>query len=1004
MPKRIMVDLHSHDCGSIRDSIATPEQNASRAKEMGSDAVAVTNHGTMLTVPKHIDACCKHGIKPIIGVEMYETDNRMETDHHYHFLLIALNKGGYRNLMEIVSDANLKGFKRKPRTDETVYTRLGKGILASSGCLASRIPRYIQKGELDKARQWALKMRDTFEMFVMEIQINDVPLQRSVNKEVIKIAQELGIDLIVTGDTHYARKEDKKAHDILEENYGIPYQGNTYYPRTDEEIIEKAVSQGIERDVISGAITNTNLIAQRVEQFEIYKGKDDPYILPDVSNDAQAELKALVQEGFERKMVGKPVRLLPVYADRLKRELEVIYKLGFEDYFLIVADYLKYAKSQGIPVAPARGSSAGSLVCYMVDITEVDSIEHGLLFERFLDETRPDMPDIDSDVADARRYEVIDYLIEKYGKDKVAQVANHIFMKGRSAIKPVLKTFGVPFKESQAIADIIPDKTSLQDFKDDPIWNRYVPTIKDGVEGQVQLKEILEIALKFEGVISSVGKHAGGVIITPDEIWNHFPLRTSDGYPLVEYNKKEIARIGGVKFDLLGLSTLSIIESAVDIIKEQHGIEIDIYSITKDMTDEKVFQLFRAGDTSTIFQFGADGLGNYTKSVQPETFEHLVACTSMYRPAVLANGDAFEFVKRMRGEAWEGENDVLAETYGILAYQEQTMQLVHKYAGWTLGFGDSLRKKSAEELEELRDKFVFDCNTDEAFAEMLWDKIVEGAGYGFNKSHAVSYTMISYITAWLKVHYPLEWYCANLTAEIGNDDEMSRLVTELKRREIEFILPRYNVSVDRFTPVDGKIAFPAYMIKGMGAKAVEALEELKDVPLEQYFQTLAESKHLKLNIGHVFTLIQLGVFGENREEVLEHYLSTRKGSAKVKEAERERYQKMSKPIAELEKEHFGMYISEHPLDKFFFRPLTHFENGQLGLLGGTLIKVKHHTDKTGGQMAFLSLETQYGIYEGVCFRNDWKKLSDILVKGSLVKIYCKRDGDKFIANGAEKIE
>lgn len=1004
MPKRIMVDLHSHDCGSIRDSIATPEQNASRAKEMGSEAVAVTNHGTMLTVPKHIDACCKHGIKPIIGVEMYETDNRKETDHHYHFLLIALNKDGYRNLMEIVSDANLNGFKRKPRTDDSVYSRLGKGILASSGCLASRIPRYIQKGELDKAREWAVKMQQSFEMFVMEIQINEVPLQRSVNREVIKLAQELGIDLIVTGDTHYARKEDKDAHDILEENYGIPYQGNTYYPRTDEEIIHKATEQGIEEAVITGAIANTNKISKLVAEYNIYKAEDEPYILPEVSNDAQSELRQLVKEGFERKMVGKPKHLLPVYAERIKREMGVIFKLGFEDYFLIVADYLKEAKAMGIPVAPGRGSSAGSLVCYMIDITEVDSIEHGLLFERFLDETRPDMPDIDSDIADARRYEVIDYLIEKYGKDKVAQVANHIFMKGKSAIKPVLKTFGVPFKESLAITNLIPDGMSVKDFYDDPMWNRTVDTKKDEQAGTVHLKKIRDIAIKFEGVIGSVGKHAGGVIITPDEIWNHFPLRTSDGYPLIEYNKKEIARIGGVKFDLLGLKTLSIIDIAVKIIKEQHDIDIDIYSLTRKMDDEEVFKLFRRGDTSTVFQFQADGLGAYTKTVQPQTFAHLVACTSMYRPAVLANGDAFEFSKRMRGASFSGENDVLSETYGILAYQEQTMQLVHKYAGWTLGFGDSLRKKSAEELEELRSQFMDDCiGYDRDFCNMLWDKIVEGAGYGFNKSHAVAYTMISYITAWLKVHYPLEWYCANLTKEIGDDEKLSRFVRELKHREIEFMLPRYNFSVDRFIPIDGKIAFPAFMIKGLGEKAVEAMEVLKDVPLDEYFTTLAARKDLKLNIGHIFTLIQLGVFGDDRETMLENYLASRKDSPKVREANRERYNKMSKPMEELEKEHFGMYISKHPLDEFHFRSLTHFEDQQPALLGGTVIKAKTHIDKKGNEMAFLSLETQFGVYEGVAFSNQWSKLKEVLVKGKLVKIHCKRDGEKFIVNSAEQI-
>lgn len=988
-------------------------------------AVALTDHGVLHMIPELFRECAKQEIKPIAGNEMYfAPDGRTEKGEHFHQLVLVKNQTGWHNLLKLTSEAFLTGFHGKPRMDWELLRQHHEGLILTSSCLAGMIPQAIMKGDLKEAERIAKQFMDLMgDDFYFEIQATNTPQQEMVNKAIRKIAEKLGGSIIVTGDVHFVDKEDMTAHLGMlalgrqQKIYEVKgYDGEeNYYLKHGKEIYIDLKKQGFEQDFIIEVMNNTGKVADKID-FKLTKEKDHlpafPIDDPNLTNDQL--IGNMVKEGLMRK-VDKPTKQ---YVERIQFELKVIREKGYQDYFLIVADAIKKAKELGIMVAPARGSGAGSLVSFLLDITEVDPIKHKLFFERFLDITRQKMPDIDTDIEDERRYELIDYLREKYGERRVAQIANIVRMSPKSAFKNALMVYDIPFSESMKITSMIDAKTSTieEAYKLSPeLKAMRKKTIKDNRGESVKLSEVFDLAERFEGVLSSLSKHAGGVLITPTDLDDYFPLfkpSVDDPYAVVQWDKDDIESLGGVKFDFLGLSTLRTIGLALRSIQKEHGKLIDINEIVRgNMDDPAVYQRIAEGKTENAFQLNSSGMQDLCKKVRPTHFEHIVAINALYRPPALASGDTWRYARIKNGEEEEryshpDEKPITGDTYGVITYQEHVMQLVHQFAGWDYGRGDKLRKMSAEQLEGLRDEFLKDCAKNNygyclpAMAE-IWDRIIQYMGYGFNKSHGVAYSMISYVTVWLETHYPEHWKSAIMTTKMGEQDKIAQVFTEIKREGFEFQAPDINKSDMIFTAHSGKIVFPLGSIKSVGDTAVEEL--LKHKPFRSLEDLMERVNKRVVSARAMKPLILAGAFDElypdkSRQEVLLEYY-TIKGEAKKKLQEIADMEWDENIQAEHEKELMGVYITKHPLERYHFRNWIEYPDGDRNaLIGGIITKVKSFNDKNGNRMAFITMDTLEGAREVVAFANVFSKAEGILKKGSAVMATGKKDGEKLLAN------
>jgi len=1017
---------------SRRDAHSKIDKLVAKAKSNGQKAIGLTDHGVLHGIPALFREGKKQGVKAIAGFEGYfAPQGRDQKGSHFHQLVIAKNDEGFRNMSKLSSEAFMSGFYNKPRFDWELLRQHCEGLILTSSCLAGMIPQAILKGEMKEARKIALEFYKIFaDDFYLEIQPTNTAEQKMVNRELVKISEELGIQLLASCDVHYVEPEDMKAHmgmlalgreQKMADAPQYPSE-ESYWLKDSKTVYLDFKAQGFPQETIVAAMNNTGKVADKCT-FELKKEKDHlpAFPLPEGYTSNDVLIGDMVKEGLMRKV---PIKTKE-YIERIKFELSVIREKGYQDYFLIVSDAIKYGKSKGIMFAPGRGSAAGSLVAYLMDITEVDPIIHGLYFERFLDITRSKMPDIDTDIEDARRYEVLNYLKKKYGWDKVSQVINYGTMTARLAFKNALMVYDIPFKEAQGISDMIPDVLgiTIEDaYKTNPnILRMKKGTIKDDKGRLVKCAEIFDLAERFEGVVDKLSKHAGGILITPTPISDNFPVYGSTEEMVTQWDKDDLEKLGGVKFDFLGLKTLRMVGLCVRSIKNEHGIDIDVNEIARKANDPEVYKRITEGRTQNSFQFNSSGMQQLCKAVKPTEFPHLVAINALYRPPALASGDTWRYARIKNGQEQEhyshpDEKRITGETFGVITYQEHVMEIVHQFAGWDYGVGDQLRKKSAEELEGMRQQFIHDAfekygfgpdnDVFEAQMDELWSRIVQYMGYGFNKSHGVAYTMISYITVWLETHYEEHWQAAIMSVKSGEQDKIAQVFQDVKRAGFEFQAPDINESSENFTAMNGKIVFPLGTILGVGDGAVNDIMAHK--PFSS-LEDLMERCNLRVVSKRALKpLIFAGAFDKmypelTRKEIFVKYLELKKdGKKNIEEAQEMEWN--DNVMAEWEKTLLGVYITKHPLDKYHFKAWSSFRDGESNcLIGGKVSKVKSFLDKKKNKMAFVSIDTLEGIREVVVFSSTFGKTEGLLKKGNMVMIDGKVDGEKLIANKVKEL-
>ncbi|AGY46843.1 DNA polymerase III [Bacillus phage Blastoid] len=1029
MCKVCFVQLHNHSCYSERDAHSRIDKLIDKAIENKQKAIGLTDHGAMHGIPEFMNLAKQKGIKGIAGFEGYMTigDRADKTEKHYHQLLLAKNEVGFRNLMKLSSIGFIDGFHGRPRFSFDDLVKHSEGLVITSSCLAGVIPQAILNGDYKYAKKLIRKF-DALKDFYLEVQPTPMAEQKIVNDFLFKASLEEDVPLLATCDVHYVDKEDMTAHmgmlclarkATMDDPPMYPSE-ESYWLKGSKQVFIDFISQGYPKDQVIEAMNNTGKVADEVD-FELKKDKDLLPVFPlEGDTTSLKQIQAMIKDGLKRKIP----KVTTTYVERVKFELGVISQKGYIDYFLIVADAIKWCKEQGILINFGRGSGAGSLVAYLLDITEVDPIKHGLFFERFLDITRQKMPDIDTDIQSERRHELFTYLKEKYGYNRVAQVTNYTRMSAKSAFKNALMIYDVPFGKAQEITNLIPSKMLIEEVYQ--VVPKLAKIRKETVETKqgkrIPLEDVFKMAEAFEGVISNTSIHAGGILITPDDLTNHFPLHGTKEETAVQWNKDDVEEMGGVKFDFLGLKTLSIVGSCLESIKKETGKDLDIYEIARRADDPEVYERISKGLTSNSFQLNSSGMRDLCKKVKPTEFKHIVAINALYRPPALASGDTWRYANIKNGQEEERyshpeERQITGETYGVITYQEHVMQLVHHFAGWDYGRGDKLRKMSAEQLEELRMEFINDAehhmkltSYDPKFKSQmneLWDRIVQYMGYGFNKSHGVAYSMLTYLTVYLEHYYPEHYMSAILTSKMSDQDVLAKVFQDIKRENFEVVAPDINKSELSFVASQGKIVFPMGMVSGVGEKAV--VELLKHRPYNSLDDLFDRVNKQIVSKRAMKPLVFAGAFDNlhpelTRKEIYIKYLQLKKEKkAEIEEAQQMEWNESI--MAEKEKELLGVYVTYNPMDKYHLKPWSSFVDGSTGAFtAGQINKVKAFNDKNGNRMAFASLDTQEGVRELVIFSHIYASNSDLIKKNKKVMAEGKRDGEKLIVNTIKELD
>lgn len=962
------VHLHIHSEFSLLDGANRIKDLPVRAKELGMDSIAITDHGVMFGAIDFYKACKKEGVKPIIGCEVYvaprsRTDKQPGIDnHYYHLILLAKNNEGYKNLSKLVSLSFVDGYYYKPRIDREILEKYHEGLICLSACLAGEVNQALLIGQNEKAEQVALWHKKVFgDDYYIEIQNNGIKEQVLANQKLVQLARKLDIPLVATNDAHYLKREDAYNHEVLlciqtgkrmSDEDRMKFDTDELYVKSPEEMAEyfKAFPDAIE---------NTVKIAEQCNvEFEFGHTILPNYDVPPEYPTHYDFLKELCDKGL-KKRYGE--NLSEEIQKRAEYELNIIKKMGYVDYYLIVWDFIHYAKTNGIPVGPGRGSGAGSILAYAIEITDIDPIKYGLLFERFLNPERISMPDFDVDFSDERRQEVIDYVARKYGHDHVSQIITFGTMAAKMVIRDVARVLDYPYAEADALAKMIPNeihitiKKALEQNKE----------LKDRYDTDEQTRKILDIAMGLEGMPRQASTHACGVVITKDPVDTYVPLYVRDGQINTQYIMTTLEELGLLKMDFLGLRNLTVIQNTIDMVKENHGIDVEF---DQDMSDPKVYKLWQDGNTSGIFQFESQGMTNFMKELKPDCLEDLIAGVSLYRP-----GPMDQIPRYIRGKQNPGHNEythpslepILNVTYGCMVYQEQVMQIVRDLAGYSLGRADLVRramgKKKLDVMAKEREVFIHgqvDENgnievpgcvrngIDEVSANKIFDEMAEFAKYAFNKSHAACYAVVSYRTAYLKAYYPAEFMAATLNSYLGNLDKAPQYIDECKRLGIQILKPDINKSFEKFTVEDGKIRFGLGAIKNVGTIPVENIvKERKEKGEYKSFTDFCERvSELQVNKKCVESLIKAGAFQEfeqtratllaSFEAIIDTIQSGNKkgfngqvsmfdiGTKQEKEDMEkqkykfEEYEEMpEKEMLSMEKEMLGIYISGHPLEK-----------------------------------------------------------------------------------------
>ena len=1045
--------LHVHTEYSLLDGSNKIKEYVARVKELGMNSAAITDHGVMYGVIDFYREARKQGINPILGCEVYVAPNsrfdREVTggdDRYYHLVLLAENNEGYENLTKIVSKGFVEGYYYKPRVDKELLRTCHKGIIALSACLAGEVPRYLTKGMYEEAKDRALEYQEIFGKgnYFQELQDHGIPDQQLVNQQLMKLSQETGIELVATNDVHYTYADDAKAHDILlciqtgkklsDENR-MRYEGGQYYVKSEEEM---AALFPYARQ----ALENTQKIADRCSvEIEFGVTKLPKYDVPE-GYTSWEYLQKLCYEGLDQRYRTPSQEL----KDRLAYELDTIRHMGYVDYFLIVWDFIKYAKDHGIAVGPGRGSAAGSIVSYCLGITTIDPIHYQLLFERFLNPERVSMPDIDVDFCYERRQEVIDYVTRKYGKDCVAQIVTFGTLAARGVIRDVGRVMDLPYAYVDSIAKMIPQELGITIDK----ALQMNPELRKLYESDETVTHLIDMAKRLEGLPRHCSMHAAGVVICQKPVEKYVPLsRAADGTITTQFIMTTLEELGLLKMDFLGLRTLTVIQNAVQLArKKQPDLQIDKI----DYNDKAVLDYIGTGKTEGIFQLESGGMKNFMKELQPHSLEDVIAGISLYRPGPI------DFIPQYI----RGKNDrssitydcpqlepILAPTYGCIVYQEQVMQIVRDLAGYTLGRSDLLRramsKKKAAVMEKERKTFVYgDEETgvpgcikngiDEQTANKIYDEMIDFAKYAFNKSHAAAYAVVSYQTAWLKYYYPVEYMAALMTSVIDNPTKVAEYIYVCRQMGIKILPPDINKGEADFSVDGGDIRYGLAAIKSIGRPVIRAIvndrKELGEFRNLEDFITRISSREL-MNKRLVENLIKAGaldVLGGTRKQfmsiyiqIVDHMQQEKKNSMvgqmslfdMVSEEQKEEFQIRMPDVGEytkenllgFEKEVLGVYVSGHPLESYEeeWRKVisattadfqvdpevgyTKVRDGAREIIGGIIAeKTVKHT-KTNQMMAFLTVEDLFGTVEVVVFPRDYEKYRQYLEEDN--KIFVK---------------
>lgn len=1042
------VHLHTHSHYSLLDGLSKIDELINRAKELEMKALALTDHGAMYGAIEFYKKARKAGIKPIIGCEVYMAENSMHDkrngidDKRYHLVLLAKNNTGYKNLIKLVTAAHLEGFYYKPRIDKDLLKTHSEGLIGLSGCLGGEIARSLLVKNYDKAKKIALNYQEIFKPgnFYIEVQQHPhIEEQNTVNPRLIKLSQETGIPLVATQDSHYTHAEDAHAHDVLlavqtgnklDDTDRLSMKEDNFSLLHGTEMYEKFRSLG--EEAVQEAFNNTNKIAERCNlEIELGKTKLPPFPLPENYKNANEYLKKLVQDGLTTRYGNK---ITDEAKNRLEYELKVINQTGFASYFLIVQDFINWAKQNGIIVGPGRGSAAGSLVTYLLGITNIDPLKYNLLFERFLNPERISMPDIDIDFDDARRNEVLKYVADKYGHDHVAQVITFGTMAARGSVRDAGRALGYSYDFCDKLAKMIPlnpnqGKSSLKKAI------QTVDELKNAYNTNPDVKKLIDAASRLEGVARHSSTHACAVVITPEPLTEYLPLQrgTNEEDIITQYDMHAVGDdLGLLKIDFLGLANLTIIENTLKEIKRNHGTDIDIDSLPLD--DKKTFKLLQEAKTTGVFQLESSGMKRYLKSLKPTGIEDIIVMISLYRPGPLETGMVEEYIERKHGRKriyylHPLMEPILNKTYGIIVYQEQLMQVANTLANFTLPQGYTLikavGKKIKSLLDEQREKLIDGMtanNINKVTAEKVWDFIEPFARYGFNKSHAACYAMIAYQTAYLKANYPTEFMAAFMNSETGDVERIAFLIEECKEMGIGVLPPDINQSFEKFAvvAVNGKpgIRFGLTAVKNVGDNVVTAMIQERQAggQFKNIENFITRIHHKDLNKKSIESLVKCGAldsFGErntllaNIDNMLSHARDSQKHSsigqfslfggetATALPPLRFSHTEPAKSWEKLlwEKELLGLYVSDHPLNsyqtQFRLENVTPIKNISVNTtgsikIGGVITKIRKIITKTGRPMLFSNVEDLTSKIELVVFPNVLEKNPEVWKENNIV--------------------
>ncbi len=1038
------VHLHNHSEYSLLDGAARIKELVAKSADLGMPAVAVTDHGNMFGVLKLYEECKKvskereaqglPGIKPIIGCEFYVAPRSRflkegkEDKSTYHLVLLAENQQGYRNLCKLNAVAYLEGFYYKPRIDREILRQHSEGLICLSACLAGEVIQSLLENDMEAAYAIAQDYLEIFDRdhYFIELQDHGLDEQRLTNPQLIKLAQDLNIGLVCTNDCHYINREDAEWHDMLlcvqtgrlrSDPLRMRFPNSEFYLKSPEEM-----------QLLFGeypeALANTVRIAERCQvNLDKHDQVDLPVVQVPEGYDLETYLRYLCEEGIKKRYP----EVTPELRERLEYELDIIISMRFPGYFLIVWDLINFCHQNGIRVGPGRGSAAGSLVAYSLGITNIDPIRYNLIFERFLNPERVSMPDIDTDFCVVRRGEVIDYLVEKYGEDKVGQIVTFGTMKSKLVVKDVGRALDIPIPEVNKLTKLIPDDLKMTLAK----ALKESAELKELYDNDERVRELWDISTKLEGMPRHTGTHAAGVVIAPAPVVDYMPcFKMGVNILTTQFEKEQVEEQGLVKMDILGLRNLTVIGDALKNIKQSRGLDIDIDNIPLD--DQAVYEMLSAGDTDGVFQLESDGMRTYLRALKPERIEDIIAMVALYRPGPLEGGMVNDFIKRKHGETKVEYphpmlEPVLAETYGVMVYQEQIMQVASTMAGFTLGQADELRramgKKKPEVLAAKRKDFLAGAlqkGVSEKTANDVFDLMEFFSGYGFNKSHSAAYGIVTYQTAWLRCHYAAEYMAAILTSFMQSADKVTTYIEACRNAGLEILPPDINLSYTDFSVHDGKVRFGLAAIKNVGREIINQIIEDRNINGE--FTSLTDlCSRIALNKRILESLIRSGALdslGGKRSQYLAVYEQALELGRRF--AEQQASQQLSlfdfgleqtqavevelpaipeletMDLLRMEKESIGFYVSGHPLDAYTekLRPIINHKLSEIpGLkdrsflrIAGLVTQNQNRLTKKGDSMAIFTLEDKLTSVRCVCFPKAYVDARQYLVDGTPVLV------------------